>query len=397
VSARWPDADFEADLRRLLRLSRQASRKALEPDESGGVALPVQPGRIMRFGSGALVLVDEDAMPLLRALQRRVTGSSRTDSGLSPGEAEALLIRACEEAVSGRVRDAVANLLATLAEEPVEYVVTEPVEILLPPDVPRLVVGRTTYSAKLPRLAIGPQFALKQRFVEPVATARVVSRGSNTARVLARQAFDESAAILDLVAPPTNTGSEATLVRRRSDPSGAPMFTRKNWWFKAGTFSGGRLAPPYLHLSRAAARDEARRSDWQRRVLGAVRWYSRGHRSESPADRVVSAMVALESLFILGRQERQKGALIADRVTDRFRTRHMTETEQREWLRRLYQIRNDAAHEGREVLDDLEVDSLLDLSLVVVRYGAFHLDPDHRDPRRACRTYAEAMRCHKPF
>lgn len=299
--------------------------------------------------------------------------------------------------MSGRVRDAVANLLATLAEESVEWVVTEPVEILLPPDVPRLVVGRTTYSAKLPRLAIGPEFALKQRFVEPVATARVVSRGWNTARVLARQAFAESAAILDLVAPPANTGSEATLARRRSDRPGAPAFTRTNWWFKAGTFSGSRLAPPYLHLSRAAARDEKSRSDWQRRVLGAVRWYSRGHRSESPADRVVSAMVALESLFIVGRQEHRKGALIADRVTDRFRTRHMTEAAQRDWLRRLYQIRNDAAHEGREVLDDLEVDSLLDLTLVVVRYGALHLDPDHRDPRRACRTYAQAMRCHKPF
>jgi len=277
--------------------------------------------------------------------------------------------------VSGRVRDAVANLLATLAEESVEWVVTEPVEILLPPDVPRLVVGRTTYSAKLPRLAIGPEFALKQRFVEPVATARVVSRGWNTARVLARQAFAESAAILDLVAPPANTGSEATLARRRSDRPGAPAFTRTNWWFKAGTFSGSRLAPPYLHLSRAAARDEKSRSDWQRRVLGAVRWYSRGHRSESPADRVVSAMVALESLFIVGRQEHRKGALIADRVTDRFRTRHMTEAAQRDWLRRLYQIRNDAAHEGREVLDDLEVDSLLDLTLVVVRYGAFTSTP----------------------
>jgi hypothetical protein len=317
----------------------------------------------------------------------------RKHSGLSPSEAEALLVQACERAVASRVSYAVGDLLDALAEEPEQWVVTEPVEILLPPDVPRLVVGRTTHTARPQRLAIGQELARKQGFVPPFATARVVSRGATTARALARQAFAESAATLDVVAPPANTGSEATLARRTSDPPGAPGFTHPGWFFGTDMISGGRLAPPFLYLSRAAARDEATRSDWQRRALGAARCFSRGHRSESAADRLVSAMVALECLFIVGREEPQKGTLIAERVTERYRRRDMTKAEQTAWLQGLYRIRNDAAHEGREVLDDLEVDRLLDLTRFIVRVSAFHLDPEHREPQRACRTYAQAMRC----
>ena len=335
-------------------------------------------------------MVDDEAMPLFRSLQRRLAGSARKHSGLSPDETDALLMQACERAVSGRVKDAVAELLDTLGEEPEEWVVTEPVDIFLPPGVPRLRVGRTTYSQRLPRLPAGQKFV--GRFVPPVATARVVSRGAATARVLARETFAESGAILDLIVPPANTGSEATVVRRRSDPPRGPGYSRPGWFLGTVPISEGRLPAPFLYLSRAAGRDEANRSEWQRRVLAAARWYSRGHRSESASDRIVSAMVALESLFVVGRREPQKGVLIAERATQRLRAGGMTEDEQRAWLRRLYQVRNDAAHEGREVLDDLEVDRLLDLTNVAVRVSVYHLDPDHREPRRACRTYAEAMR-----
>jgi hypothetical protein len=148
-----------------------------------------------------------------------------------------------------------------------------------------------------------------------------------------------------------------------------------------------------VYLSRAAGRDEAQRSDWQRRVLAATRWFSRAYRSEWAADRLVSAMVALEALFIEGRQESAKGALIAERVTARYQAREITPAEQQDWLARLYQSRNDAAHEGREVVEDLDVDRLLDLTRFIVRFSAVHLDPEHRQPRRACRSYAEATAC----
>ena len=396
MSAGWPDTDYEADLRRLFRRSRRASREPFQREPGAIVQLPVGPGGIMHSTRRAFVVVKDEDMPLLRSLQRRLAGPSRKMSGFSQSEAEAVLLRACEEAIAGRVKDAVAGVLAELAEQPQEWVVMEAVDVWFPAEVPRLVVGRTTYSNRLPRLGFGAEFAQKQGFVPPFATARVVCRGGTTARVLARQAFAESAAVLDLVSPPVNTGSEATVARPASARNAAPSYHRRGWLVNA-PISGTRLAPPYLYLSRAAGRDEAQRSDWQRRVLAATRWFSRAYRSEWAADRLVSAMVALEVLFIEGRHERLKGALIGERVTARYQAREITAAEQQDWLARLYRSRNDAAHEGREVVEDLDVDRLLDLTRFIVRYSAFHLDPDHREPRRACRTYAQAMRCHKPF
>lgn len=392
AGALWPDADYEVDLRRLFRRSRRASREPFQVEPGAVVQLPVGPGGIMHSSPRAFVVVKDEDMPLLRSLQHRLAGPSRKLSGFSHSEAEAVLLRACEEAIAGRVKDAVAAVLDELAEQPQEWVVTEAADILLPAEVPRLVVGRTTYSTRSPRLVVGAEFAEKQGFVPPFATARVFCRGGTTARVLARQAFAESAAVLDLVNPPGNTGSEATVARPASSRGGAPSFHRRGWLVTA-LISGTRLAPPYQYLSRAAGRDEAQRSDWQRRVLAATRWFSRAYRSEWAADRLVSAMVALETLFIEGRHEPTKGALIAERVTARYQAREITPAEQHDWLARLYQARNDAAHEGREVIEDLEVDRLLDLTRFIVRFSAFHLDPEHRRSRRACRTYADAMRC----
>lgn len=396
MSVRWPDPEFEADLRRLLRLSRKASQEPFQvPPGTTEVEVPLFGSGMMRSTPRAFVRVLDDDMPLFRSLQRRLTGSARKRSGLSPDEADAVLMEACVEAVAGRIKDGVASVLDTLAEKPGEWVITEPVDLLLPAANPRLVVGRTTYSTRPPRLMVEAGFAQRQRFIPPFATTRVVSRGSVTARVLARHAFAESAAILDLIARPGNTGSEATAVRRASDRTAGPAFSRTGLFVRDDMISGTRLASPFVYLSRAAGRDDANRSDWQRRVLAATRWLSRAHRSEWAADRLVSAMVALESLFIAG--ERHKGDLIAKRLTARFHLKGETESDQIAWLSRLYQDRNKAAHEGREVVDDLEVDRLLDLTHTVVRVSAFHLDPDHRDPRRACRTYAQALRCHKPF
>jgi Apea-like HEPN len=389
VSAQWPDADFERDLRRLLRVVRKASREGLKVQTGDAVVGPSE--RIIRMGRGSLVVIRDDAFPLLRSLQSRLTGAARRRSGFSPDEAQAVLVNACEEAVDARVTDAVETVLNTLGERPEKWTITEPVDIWL--SVRRLVVGRTTYSTQLPRGAASDPLVVEE-LATPVASATVISRGSTTARVLARQSIAESAAILDVVGPPGNTKSGATLYRRGSHGTPSLGAHHAGWFLREDMIAGTRLAPPYLYLSRAAARDEAQRSDWQRRVLAAARWFSRAHRSEWPADRLVSAMVALESLFIESRKESgAKGALIAERVTNRYQRRDMSEGEQTAWLERLYRVRNEAAHEGREVVDDLEVDRLLDLTRFIVRISAIHLDPAHRHPRRACRTYGDAMRC----
>jgi hypothetical protein len=58
--------------------------------------------------------------------------------------------------------------------------------------------------------------------------------------------------------------------------------------------------------------------------------------------------------------------------------------------------RNDAVHEGRDFVNDLEVDRLLDLLRHALVRLALHLDTSHRASGRSCRTYRQAMRCSAP-
>lgn len=143
----------------------------------------------------------------------------------------------------------------------------------------------------------------------------------------------------------------------------------------------------------AASRDEAARSDWQRRLLAATRWYSKGFRNEAPSDRLAGAMVALECLFVEGRKEPRKGQLVASRLTERWKLNEMSQDEQRGWLERLYAGRNDAVHEGRDFVNDLEVERLFDLTRQALLGLLSHLDAAHRPRRRACKTWKEAMNC----
>jgi len=387
MSSGWPDADFESDLRRLLRHARRMSSKGIKVDPE------VQREQVVRINeNGTLVVVEGDGVRLLRALQRRLAGPSRAVSGSSGEETRALLLRACEQAVEGTIKTAIEALRATLAEPVQEWVITEPIDMILP--VPRLTVGHTTYSNSIPREAARLQYAIDRGFAAPVRITRVSTRGFTTARILARQRFAESLAILDLATPPANVGSEMTAWR--AGDGGSVSFVRQGPILTDQVISGTRLVSPYRQLARAVGRQENARADWERRLIAATRWFSRSYRSEWPADRLASAMVALECVFIADRSEQTKGSRIAERMTDRFKLNEQTRDQQLEWLLHLYRARNDAIHEGRDFLNDLEVDRLLDLTRYALIGFALHLDPSHRPRHRSCRTYDEAMRCSAP-
>ena len=387
---RWYEPDFLSDLRRLLRHARknEGARQQLNGDF-------IYQG----YGTDGLsFLIRDDAMPLLRSLKRQLAGSSRTKFGMSLDEAGALLLVACDEAITGTIKEAVAALIAKL-ESPIEdWIVTEPVDLLHIP-TERLKVGRTTYARRVPRSVASRKMLERVQgtgFAPPIAFVTVQARDSETAQILARRRFAESSAVLDLIARPRLNAGQ-TMLARRIDGSGNFSFKRNSWIINDAVVDGrGRLIPPYLQLSRAAARDENQRSDWERRALAATRLFSRSCRSEWPADRLAALMVALECLFIKDRTESNKGDLIAKRLTDRFRLREMSKAEQVQWLTDLYKARNDAVHEGRAFLHDLEVDRLVEVTRYVIRHLAEHLIPAHSPRGRTCRTYGDAMRCSHP-
>ena len=75
----------------------------------------------------------------------------------------------------------------------------------------------------------------------------------------------------------------------------------------------------------------------------------------------------------------------------------MSADDQEAWLAELYRRRNDAAHEGREYLNDLEIEEFLDLVRYTVRYAAEHLSCKHGGRRGICRTYDQALACRSWF
>jgi hypothetical protein len=144
-------------------------------------------------------------------------------------------------------------------------------------------------------------------------------------------------------------------------------------------------------MSDAAARTEETRTDWERRVLASARWFANAAETFWPSEALTSCMTALECLFIKDRNVQSKGREIADRLTERWVARGWTADEQREWLRALWRARNDAIHEGRRFVEDLQVDRLVDFTAFAVRWGAWHLSPYHSEKQSPCETFAEVM------
>jgi hypothetical protein len=383
ASRAWHDPGFRSDALRLFVLAeRHAGRYPR-------VAIPYR----HRNTSGELPLVFKGgSLRLLQELTARIVGRSRLDTGLSEKDAERLLINACGRAIGGDSRGALLWLVESLDEPVVTWTVVEPADLVLV-STTRLVVGRSTYTTSLPpriRRRILPTF-LDAMDGDCFVSTDVLARDAATARALAREAFADSAAVLDLMDKRAAAPGGAFIAIPDAG-SGGITFSRSGWIIDASWLGQDhKLIPPFRQLSRALAKREDTRTDWERRVVAATRWLSRASRSTTTPDRLVSVMIALEALLIEDRHERSKGALLAKRLTERIRVRSHTAKQQEDWIAELYQRRNDAVHEGREYVNDLEVDDLLDLARYAVRYACEHLAAKHA--RHACETFSEAMFC----
>lgn len=390
----WQDPTFETDLRRLLLHVRKAAPGALVN------ATALDHSKILRFGMSGVppYVIEGEDLVLLRSLRQRMIGSSRHRFGMSEGEAERLLHVSCEQALTGTIKTAVANLVAALQVPGQDWIVGQSLGSAIRLNPAKLRVGRTIYSHTAPRRLVTPRQLERNKalgFELPVATTVVHARDSDTAEALAQEAFAESAAILDLSSKRIRQREYPTLVSSAHGTRAALPSVR--WMVHPDLFEpDGRLISPYRELSLAASRAEGKRSDWQRRVLAATRWFSRSWRNEWPADRLASIMVALECLFVEGRKENAKGALISERLSKRYRLREFTDAEQVTWISSLYGARNDAVHEGRQLVDDLDIDRLVEVAQAIIRLSAWHLVSNHSPRGRACRTFAEAMACSAP-
>jgi hypothetical protein len=146
---RWRDADFQADLRRLLRAARRG-RDKLPLQVAGSHELRTDVDFQFRSIPGGSYVLDGEALALRRTLRRTLAGRSRRELRLSGDVAGLLLQQACDEAVTGTITAAVANLVAAVEEPVKDWVVAQSVDIRLPRDSLR--VGHATYTTRIPRV-----------------------------------------------------------------------------------------------------------------------------------------------------------------------------------------------------------------------------------------------------
>lgn len=226
----------------------------------------------------------------------------------------------------------------------------------------------------------------------PFITTRIEARDIDSAEINADQRFAETLAIVSFSEGGEHTGHDRDYLAWPEGSAGGRR-SRSGLIFERVTMPNGKLFPFYKVLSEAAALPEDSRSDWQRRVLSAMRWWAKGALTSWPAEALVAYMVALETLLVKDRHVQQKGKTIARAVTARWQLKDISAQEQEDWLVDLYRRRNDAAHAGRSYLEELQVGRLGDITYEVLVWAGWHLSSDHTYPRKACGSFAEIRAC----
>ena len=381
----WEDPAFRADLQRLLEAARASK---------GHVSAPSWPFALFTTEAGGAYVLEGEHLSLMRRLERQLAGASRRTHGMSRIEARGLLRNACNRAVTEGTRPALKAFASDVAAPVHDWLVVMPLGGSHLPSR-RLRVGACILAPAIPRsLAVkrlqarGENLGMKP----PVAYTKVAARGSAAAVALARERLAEAASLLDLIRPPDPVNDQVALLRRGDGPRDL-AWARGGWLIDdQWTDERGRLAEPYGRLERALRRDADQRSEWERRVLAACRWFSNGWRSEWTADRLVAFISALECLFVASGDP--KGATIARRVTERFRLPEHSFSEQEGWLLQLYRDRSAAVHEGQDYLAEMHVERLAELTRIATQHAARHLLANHElHPKRSCRTFAAATSC----
>ena len=362
----------------------------MEPPISGR---PDAPAITVGIGPDAFSLQGR-AFALLDWLSQSLASPALQRGGLSYDEAREILLRSCFISKQKGADAALAELEELLSRPPRVWHVMRPLRAALPGDP--FQIGACSIQRGLPAsLELPAGWIGEEDFPALTIATTVVARDDETAAILADQHFGETFGLIQVF----DHGGAPTVGEARAivDDGGTIVVNpdpRRAFHF--GDFIGkaGELPWRLQPASDAAGKPIDQRSDWERRVVAAARWFSNGMTSTWPSERLVSLFVSLEALFVAGKTEAgNKKAFIAERVSERLPAEGRTQEEQRAWLISLYDHRNDAVHEARDYLDDFEA---ADLGRVVWRsmhWAMNHLVPGHRRDGRACADFAEAMEC----
>lgn len=314
-------------------------------------------------------------------------------NGLSEDEAKRIVDDACAAFVDEGTERALAQVDAALSSTPQRWVVMKAWSGLEAKVGGELRVGacaiRQGPPGELQESAVAEEWAKG-----PTIAVEVEARDMATAEVVGIQRIEEAIAVLHCADATALLAYGADTVLATDDAVHGRYAEGGGFGLITGVFDeAGRLSlAPFGALSLAAATPFAERTEWQRRVVTAARWYSRALDSRWPTDSLVAAVVAIEAL--VGEHDlRGKGERLGQKAAHLFGGEVREQRRLRNWFSRLYtQARNPAVHAGLEHNNEIEVGELVDVCGSLVERSAFHLDPSHR---RAgpCQTLNEVLGC----
>jgi hypothetical protein len=347
----------------------------------------IEPYSAYGIGPGVTLLFRGDALRMLRELERELALHALTGAGWTPDTVSGLVVQACELSETQGETAAIAWLHQTLESPPSRMTVFVHSQDMFPGT--EFVVGACTLSRTAPpsiaQLSEGSGPGLAGPFISTVVTAG--DRAS--AKVIGWDRIDEARAILALAhrgripqarpATAVEAGGKASFSLSSNRLHATDHIDSENRWHHG-----------YRELSEAASRDAEDRTDWERRVIAACRWYSAACQTRWYAEALVNAVISLECLFLPPDVNRSKGQRIALAVTQTgIVLPGKTVRSQRKWIDRMYGARNSVAHEAGNATNDLEIEDLLILGRATLDWAVWHLTPLHRTDAVICRSLAE--------
>lgn len=352
---------------------------------------PAKPSRTASLANTALSFEGE-AERLLYTTTQRLSRHALEEGGPHPTPTEKRVIDACFESFVRPPIEVADELLASLDQPASSFTVVAPfTDVRFPRGATTLEVGQCLVTPEHPALDLrDPHATVWDRFEGQTITTEAWAVDFESARVIAYDRFDTARAIL--------AAGNADL---RPQPDTLLVCDDGSWTSGGGrhpgifpypvlTKDGSEFRPGWQQMSDAAALDAADRAEWAERALQAARWLRRARTEWWASQRIVACFAALEALF-LPANSRGKGRTLADDISRRWQLWGHTQQSQAEWLRNAYSMaRGNAIHEGQGVTQDLDADRLEGLTQFAVKWGVWHLDPDHIGTGSPCTTRDEA-------
>ena len=355
-----------------------------------------EPSEALMLGQRRWLVIRRDALSALRSAEWLLTQSALADRGPSRRAAEELLLRACIEAAAHGAHKGLDVVAEYFAAEPSTWIIAEPASVVFAGD--RLRVGACVLIKRLDESV--RSFAQHSRMADwtgPCITTEVTSREEDTAYAIAAERFGEAFAILNFADAYRRPRTRPHLYITEDGNPGLAGNASRILNVEAAQDRDGNFGFGLYSVSEAAAINDDERTDWQRRTLGALRWYARGKRTTWSAEALFCYMTVLETLLIgEGEGQRGKGNRIAERVTARLPSRQMQPREQKRWLRKLYLERNKAVHQARPFFADKWLPVLEDFAHYATDWAIWHVAPNHVSDQRACETLEEVTRPDHP-